>query len=55
MTGEETPFRFDNINKDHKCISMFTGRPLVHSAPTLIQSQRRGAGACAPPCFGHVT
>lgn len=31
-----------------KCISMFTGRPLVHPAPTLVQSQRRGGRRVKP-------
>lgn len=43
------------LELDHKRITMFTGRPLVHRGPTLVQSQRNGAEACAPPCFGHVT
>ena len=43
------------LELDRKRITVFIGRPLVHPGPTLVQSQRNGAEACAPPCFGHVT
>lgn len=38
-----------------KRVGVFTERPLVHFAPTLVQSRRRKGVACAPPCFGHMT
>lgn len=42
MLQQLVAFKVHVANKDPKCISMFTDRPLVHPAPTLVQSQRKG-------------